>query len=202
MSVSPKDFENLKQNLGEDWANRVVSAVEAQGKAVRNAGVTHKNISPVSSLIKMDGMDDEDEDEKGDNPFAGDDEEDEEKTFDGFTDVDMVFLAGLKDLTSGLVANHKELDAQRKQVKDLANQVDINNKSIGTVTDSLRRIEKYLGQLTKRMPASKSDSTLYNGGDELVDKAVDKNHEDKNAPEPLLSQMRKSYPSPTPTPSE
>lgn len=185
MSISKSDYQLLVSKVGQEYADHLVQAADAQDKAIEGAGVSFKslpNLPPVKVPIA----------DKGENPFGGDeDEDDEDEEMKSFSPTEIVMVSGLKQLTEHFVANLKELDETRKQVKDLSNQVDINNGSIGEVKDSLRRIEQHFKQLVNRQPASRSDKTMYDGGDPLVDTVITENHAEKSQPEPILNQISK-----------
>lgn len=188
MSISANDFENMKIHLGDEWAQWVVDATEAKGKGVADAGVKFKTLPGLATLKAGDNPfdDEDDEDEKGENPFADDDDEDEKS----FTPANLAMFSGLKQLTEHITATHKELDATRKQVKDLSNQVFNGNAETGSMKDSMRRIEQYLGKLANRQPASKSNASQYSGGDPLIDEVVTNNHKASDAPVPVFNQMK------------
>jgi hypothetical protein len=155
-----------------------VSHLETQGKDIKGAGVAFK--------MPMNGDDEDGED------MEDDKEADDSKKSINFSEKDFIVFEGMKQLGDFMQAMHKTTDELRKEVKDLANQLEQIKFGQGDVLDASRRQQSYFGQLLVQQPASKSHQTQYQGGNPAIDEAVNKNHEQQQVPVPVFEQMKNS----------
>lgn len=176
--VQKESYDELVKRVGQPFADSIVSHLESQGKDIKGAGVAFK--------MPMPG----DEDEEGED--MEDDKESDDKKSYAFDEKDYIMLSGMKQLGDFMQAMHKTTDDLRKEVKDLANQLEQVKLGQGDVLDASRRQQTYFGQLIGQQPASKSDNTLYTGGNPAIDKTLTENHAQQKQPVPVFEQMKNS----------
>lgn len=177
--VTDTQRAEIEKEFGKATADYVVNLANEQGKRLEESGVAFKAKKPPFGMMEDD---EEEEDGKPKKP---------KKAISDDTLLIMASNKQMADETANTVKNYAEqVDAGRKETKDLANRVGNLENAIGDVNDKMRRMTEYFGELTGKQPrASKSERTVVEKGDLHTDFIIEQN-EKQATKEPIFNQMK------------